>query len=127
VFMADCFQGWKHCLPYAKLMTKSSSPYKPCRINLPFTVLVPFRPCTEKHTNKSSTARYFRPPFGTVGVRLRQQLAQHIDNPYIVNWSVDVEDWLWGNSTTPERQLDAFYRDVARGGNLAVMHYLNPI
>jgi peptidoglycan/xylan/chitin deacetylase (PgdA/CDA1 family) len=60
-------------------------------------------------------------------VRLRQQLAQYIDNPYIVNWSVDVEDWLWGDTNTPERQLDAFYRDVARGGNLAVMHYLNPI
>ncbi|CEJ57124.1 hypothetical protein PMG11_05829 [Penicillium brasilianum] len=72
-------------------------------------------------------SRYFRPPFGTVGARLRQQLAQHIDDPYIVNWSVDVEDWLWENTTTPERQLDAFYRDVARGGNLAVMHYLNPI
>jgi 3-hydroxyacyl-CoA dehydrogenase len=38
-----------------------------------------------------------------------------------------VEDWLWGDTNTPERQLDAFYRDVARGGNLAVMHYLNPI
>lgn len=60
-------------------------------------------------------------------MRLRQQLAQYIDDPYIVNWSVDVEDWLWGDTNTPERQLDAFYRDVARGGNLAVMHYLNPI
>ncbi|KAJ5555041.1 Glycoside hydrolase/deacetylase beta/alpha-barrel [Penicillium sp. DV-2018c] len=69
---------------------------------------------------------YFRPPFGTVGARLRQQLARHIPNPYIVNWSVDVEDWLWANTTTPEKQLDAFYRSVGLGGNLAVMHYLNP-
>ena len=71
-------------------------------------------------------ASYFRPPFGTVGARLRQQLAKHINDPYIVNWSVDVEDWLWANTSTPEKQLDAFRRDVARGGNLVVMHYLNP-
>lgn len=57
---------------------------------------------------------------------MRQQLAKHIPNPSIVNWSVDVEDWLWANTTTPEKQLDAFIRDVDRGGNLAVMHYLNP-
>ncbi|OQD83304.1 hypothetical protein PENANT_c017G01422 [Penicillium antarcticum] len=69
---------------------------------------------------------YFRPPFGTVAARLRQQLARHIANPYIVNWSVDVEDWLWANSSAPEKQLEAFYRGVAKGGNLAVMHYLNP-
>ncbi|KAK9860704.1 hypothetical protein MYU51_005887 [Penicillium brevicompactum] len=69
---------------------------------------------------------YFRPPFGTVAARLRQQLARHIPNPYIVNWSVDVEDWLWANTSTPEKQLDAFYRGVEKGGNLAVMHYLNP-
>ncbi|CAG8026919.1 unnamed protein product [Penicillium salamii] len=69
---------------------------------------------------------YFRPPFGTVAARLRQQLARHIPNPYIVNWSVDVEDWLWANTSTPEKQLDAFYRGVDKGGNLAVMHYLNP-
>ncbi|OGE54225.1 hypothetical protein PENARI_c006G11715 [Penicillium arizonense] len=69
---------------------------------------------------------YFRPPFGTVAARLRQQLSRHIANPYIVNWSVDVEDWLWANTSSPEKQLDAFYRGVAKGGNLAVMHYLNP-
>lgn len=26
----------------------------------------------------------------------------------------------------PERQLEAFKRDLAKGGNLAVMHYLYP-
>lgn len=57
---------------------------------------------------------------------MRQELAKHIPNVYIVNWSVDVEDWLWANSSTPEKQLDAFYRGVDRGGNLAVMHFLNP-
>ncbi|CAG7954515.1 unnamed protein product [Penicillium salamii] len=72
------------------------------------------------------SASCFRPPFGTVAARLRQQLARHIPNPYIVNWSVDVEDWLWANTSTPEKQLDAFYRGVDKGGNLAVMHYLNP-
>ncbi|KAJ5210838.1 Glycoside hydrolase/deacetylase beta/alpha-barrel [Penicillium cf. griseofulvum] len=74
----------------------------------------------------SIESSYFRPPFGTVAARLRQQLARHIPNPYIVNWSVDVEDWLWANTSTPEKQLEAFYRGVDKGGNLAVMHYLNP-
>lgn len=58
---------------------------------------------------------------------MRQELTKHLPNVRIVNWSVDVEDWLWANSPTPEKQLDAFYRGVARGGNLAVMHFLNPI
>ncbi|KAI1497886.1 hypothetical protein F5X99DRAFT_432625 [Biscogniauxia marginata] len=67
---------------------------------------------------------YFRPPFGTEGARMRQRLAAVVDNPYIVQWSVDVEDWLWAESDTPEKQLDAFKRDVAAGGNIVVMHYL---
>lgn len=69
-------------------------------------------------------SRYFRPPYGTVGARMRQRLATHIDDPYIVNWSVDVEDWLWANTDEPWRQLKAFHRDVERGGDLVVMHYL---
>ena len=55
-----------------------------------------------------------------------RELASRIGNPYNVNWSVDVEDWLWANTSTPEIQLDAFYHGVARGGNLAVMHFLSP-
>lgn len=39
---------------------------------------------------------------------------------------MDIEDWLYADSETPEKQLDAFKRDVSRGGNLAVMHYLSP-
>ncbi|KAE8372612.1 hypothetical protein BDV26DRAFT_285781 [Aspergillus bertholletiae] len=69
--------------------------------------------------------RYFRPPYGTIGSRTREVLAKRITNPQIINWSVDIEDWLWAESDTPERQLEAFYRDVKRGGNLAVLHYLN--
>jgi hypothetical protein len=40
---------------------------------------------------------YFRPPFGNEGARMRQRLsiATNSPTPYIVNWSVDVEDWLW--------------------------------
>ena len=40
---------------------------------------------------------YFRPPFGTEGARMRQRftLATQNDNPYVIMWSVDVEDWLW--------------------------------
>jgi peptidoglycan/xylan/chitin deacetylase (PgdA/CDA1 family) len=71
-------------------------------------------------------ARYFRPPYGTIGARTRQRLAAYIRDPSIINWSVDVEDWLWKDSKTPERQRDAFFRDVGRGGNLVVMHYLSP-
>ncbi|PTU21839.1 hypothetical protein P175DRAFT_0477449 [Aspergillus ochraceoroseus IBT 24754] len=71
-------------------------------------------------------SRYFRPPYGTVGARTRQRLALYIKDPQIINWSVDIEDWLWADTKTPERQRDAFFRDVGRGGNLVVMHYLNP-
>ena len=71
---------------------------------------------------------YFRPPFGNEGARMRQRLAiaTNSSTPYIVNWSVDVEDWLWAQTDTPEKQLEAFQRDVAKGGNLVVMHYLYP-
>lgn len=71
---------------------------------------------------------YFRPPFGNEGARMRQRLAVNLgtDSPYIVNWSVDVEDWLWATTATPEKQLDAFKRDIGKGGNLVVLHYLYP-
>ncbi|OTA63225.1 carbohydrate esterase family 4 protein [Hypoxylon sp. EC38] len=77
-----------------------------------------------KETFNGLTPKYFRPPFGTEGARMRQRLAALIDEPYIVQWSVDVEDWLWAESDTPEKQLEAFKRDVAAGGNIVVMHYL---
>ncbi|EOO04001.1 putative polysaccharide deacetylase protein [Phaeoacremonium minimum UCRPA7] len=71
---------------------------------------------------------YFRPPFGTEGARMRQRLSAALgtDNPYLVMWSVDVEDWLWAETKTPEKQLEAFKRDLAKGGSLVVMHYLYP-
>ncbi|KAF8472085.1 hypothetical protein BDZ91DRAFT_717168 [Kalaharituber pfeilii] len=72
------------------------------------------------------TSSYFRPPFGNEGARMRQRLAALIPDAKIINWSVDVEDWLWALSGTPEKQLDAFKRDVNKGGNLVVMHYLYP-
>lgn len=73
-----------------------------------------------------NTGKYFRPPFGTEGARIRQRLAAVITGSKFINWSVDVEDYLWALSTTPEKQLDAFKRDLAKGGNLVVMHYLYP-
>ncbi|EON64117.1 hypothetical protein W97_03347 [Coniosporium apollinis CBS 100218] len=81
-----------------------------------------------KQTLNGLTTPYFRPPFGNEGARMRQRLAvtTGTDNPYIVNWSVDVEDWLWATSSTPEKQMDAFQRDVDKGGNLVVLHYLYP-
>lgn len=57
---------------------------------------------------------------------MRQRIAALIHDPLIVNWSVDVEDWLWADTDRPEKQLEAFVRDVGRGGNLVVMHYLSP-
>lgn len=74
----------------------------------------------------NSHSNYFRPPFGTEGARMRQRLAANLGdaNPYLVGWSIDVEDWIWAQTSTPEKQLEAFKRDVAKGGNLLVMHYL---
>ncbi|KAF2748604.1 carbohydrate esterase family 4 protein [Sporormia fimetaria CBS 119925] len=70
---------------------------------------------------------YFRPPFGNEGARMRARLANSLgEKPYITNWSVDVEDWLWAMTDTPEQQLRAFQRDVDKGGNLVVLHYLYP-
>ncbi|TDZ34652.1 Chitin deacetylase [Colletotrichum trifolii] len=72
--------------------------------------------------------KYFRPPFGNEGARMRQQLvkATGSNSPYIVNWNIDVEDWLWAQSDTPEKQLESFQRDLDKGGSLVVMHYLYP-
>ncbi|KAK2020665.1 hypothetical protein LX32DRAFT_733898 [Colletotrichum zoysiae] len=72
--------------------------------------------------------KYFRPPFGNEGARMRQQLVSTTgsSDAYIVNWNIDVEDWLWATSSTPEKQLDAFQRDLNKGGSLVVMHYLYP-
>lgn len=73
------------------------------------------------------TTPYFRPPFGNEGARMRSRLVKAVgDNAHIVNWSVDVEDWLWASTNTPEKQMDAFKRDVNKGGNLVVLHYLYP-
>lgn len=70
---------------------------------------------------------YFRPPFGNEGARMRSRLANSVgEKPTITMWSVDVEDWLWAESDTPEQQLTAFQRDVDKGGNLVVLHYLYP-
>jgi len=72
-------------------------------------------------------SNYFRPPFGNEGARMRSRLAQTLGaKPTIIMWSVDVEDWLWASTDTPEQQLKAFQRDVDKGGNLVVLHYLYP-
>jgi peptidoglycan/xylan/chitin deacetylase (PgdA/CDA1 family) len=70
------------------------------------------------------TSKYFRPPFGTEGSRIRQRLAATIPGSKFVEWSVDVQDWLWALSSTPENQVTNFQSDVNKGGNLVVMHYL---
>jgi peptidoglycan/xylan/chitin deacetylase (PgdA/CDA1 family) len=70
------------------------------------------------------TSKYFRPPFGTEGARIRQRLAAIIHGSQFVEWSVDVQDWLWAETSTPEKQLTNFQSDVNKGGNLVVCHYL---
>lgn len=70
------------------------------------------------------TSTYFRPPFGTEGARIRQRLAAGIPGAKFIEWSVDVQDWLWALSSTPENQITNFQSDVDKGGNLVVMHYL---
>lgn len=74
----------------------------------------------------STHSNYFRPPYGNEGARMRQRLAYNLNDPnaYIVHWSIDVEDWKWGASSTPQRQLEAFQRSLDKGGNLVVMHYV---
>ena len=73
------------------------------------------------------TTPYFRPPFGNEGARMRASLARQVgEKATITNWSVDVEDWLWAETSTPEQQKVAFQRDVNKGGNLVVLHYLYP-
>ncbi|TVY78501.1 Peptidoglycan-N-acetylglucosamine deacetylase [Lachnellula suecica] len=70
------------------------------------------------------TSKYFRPPFGTEGARVRQRLAATIPGYKFIAWSVDVQDYLWALSSTPENQITNFQSDVNKGGNLVVMHYL---
>ncbi|KAF4634245.1 hypothetical protein G7Y89_g3861 [Cudoniella acicularis] len=67
---------------------------------------------------------YFRPPFGTEGARIRQRLAALIPGAQFIEWSVDVQDWLWALTSTPENQITNFQANVNSGGNLVVMHYL---
>lgn len=69
-------------------------------------------------------SQYFRPPFGTEGARIRQRLAALIPNSKFIEWSVDVQDYLWALSSTPQNQITNFQSDVDKGGNLVVMHYL---
>lgn len=69
-------------------------------------------------------SQYFRPPFGTEGARIRQRLAALIPGSKFIDWSVDVQDYLWALSSTPEKQVTAFQSDVDKGGNLVVMRYL---
>ncbi|KAK8088273.1 carbohydrate esterase family 4 protein [Apiospora hydei] len=72
---------------------------------------------TVKKTFDGLVTPYFRAPFGNEGARMRQRLAVALgtEAPYIVQWSVDVEDWLYATGPTPEKQLDAFKRDLAKG------------
>ncbi|KAI5288078.1 hypothetical protein KEM52_001315, partial [Ascosphaera acerosa] len=70
-------------------------------------------------------ATYFRPPYGTLGARTLQRLHALVGpKARAIVWSVDIEDWLWAKKK-PARQWAAFTRDVDKGGNIVVMHYLH--
>ncbi|KAI5281889.1 hypothetical protein KEM54_003077, partial [Ascosphaera aggregata] len=73
----------------------------------------------------NTKSHFFRPPYGTLGARTLERLYALL-GPYAkaIVWSVDVEDWLWAKRK-PSRQLEAFKRDVNKGGNIVVMHYLH--
>ena len=64
--------------------------------------------------------KYFRPPFGVINARARRHLADR--GMTTVQWSIDVEDYI--DQTNAEKQLSAFNRDLNKGGNLVVMHYM---
>ncbi|PWW72833.1 Carbohydrate Esterase Family 4 protein [Tuber magnatum] len=74
--------------------------------------------------NLGVDSKYYRAPYGTDGALTRQRLQANVPGARAINWSVDIEDWLWGQSDTPEKQSEAVIRDLNRGGNLFVAHYL---
>ncbi|RPA90453.1 glycoside hydrolase/deacetylase [Choiromyces venosus 120613-1] len=74
--------------------------------------------------NLGVDSKYFRAPYGTDGALTRQRLEANVPGAKVINWSIDIEDWLWAESATPEKQTDAVIRDLAKGGNLFVAHYL---
>jgi peptidoglycan/xylan/chitin deacetylase (PgdA/CDA1 family) len=75
-----------------------------------------------------TSPKYFRPPFGTEGARMRYRWANHVGdaNAPIVMWSVDIQDWVWATTDTPQNQITAFKSDVDKGGTISVGHYLYP-
>jgi peptidoglycan/xylan/chitin deacetylase (PgdA/CDA1 family) len=64
----------------------------------------------------------FRPPYGNVDARLRLKLAE--SQLKTIMWSIDVKDYIYGPSSTPEMQLTSFNNDLAKGGNLVVTHFI---
>ncbi len=58
---------------------------------------------------------------------MTSQFRQHLAtlNLKTVMWDIDVEDYIWADSPTPNKQLDAFNRDLNRGGSIVVMHFLS--
>lgn len=71
-------------------------------------------------------SKYFRAPYGTDGALTRQRVEAAVPGARIINWSIDIEDWLWGETDggAVQKQTDAVKRDLAKGGNLFVTHYL---
>ena len=70
--------------------------------------------------------RYFRAPYGTDGALTRQRLQANVPGAKVINWSVDIQDWKFGETDTGSQQSDAVKADLAKGGNLYVAHYLYP-
>ncbi|KAI5845215.1 hypothetical protein DFP73DRAFT_584762 [Morchella snyderi] len=74
--------------------------------------------------NLGVDSRYFRAPYGTDGALTRQRLEATVPGTKIINWSVDIEDWIYGPSDPNRQQTLAVQRDLSMGGNLFVAHYL---
>lgn len=74
--------------------------------------------------NLGVDSRYFRAPYGTDGALTRQRLEATVPGTKIINWSVDIEDWIWGPNDPGRNQALAVQRDLGKGGNLFVAHYL---
>jgi len=68
--------------------------------------------------------KYFRPPFGNVDARMRRKFAER--GIKIIMWSINPEDTVWGPSSTPQKQLELFNKDLSEGGSIVVLHYLFP-
>lgn len=78
-------------------------------------------------TELNIKSHYFRPPYGTVAARTRQSVAKILGKAQIIQWSIDVKDWLYGSTDNlnQRKQYKIFKKRLMAGGDIVVMHYLH--